>query len=143
VEPGVRATTAKKEMIDKIKKLKYAQPFKPFAIELSSGSILVVSTPDHVAVAKAGSGRVAVLNNDGTFYVALGLEIGRVVEGVALRVAPGEDLARQEPVIRIEWDMRPAYAANACLFGLGVGAIVFTTWAWVRATRLMARTRQP
>ena len=125
-------------MIDQIKKLKYAQPFEPFGIELSSGSMLVISTPDHVAVAEAGSGRVAVLHHDGTFDVVCGLEITRVAEGVAPRVKPEEDTAPEEGVLRIEWAMQPVLVA-ACVFGLGAGAIVLTTWAWVRATRLAAR----
>jgi hypothetical protein len=127
-------------MIDQIRKLRHAQPFEPFAIELSSGSTLVVSTPDHVAVAKAGSGRVAVLNDDGTFYVALGLEIARVVEGVAVRVKSEEDTAPEQGVMWIEWDTQPVLVAKTCLFGLGAGAIVLTTWAWVRATKLAAKS---
>jgi hypothetical protein len=65
-------------VIDQIRKLRYAQPFEPFSIELSSGSLFVVSTPDHVAFDDAGSGRVAVLADDGTFDIISGLHITRV-----------------------------------------------------------------
>jgi hypothetical protein len=65
-------------MIRQIKELKYAQPFEPFFIELSSGRILTVSTPDHIIVTEGGTGRVVVLNDDGTFSAPSGLRIARV-----------------------------------------------------------------
>jgi hypothetical protein len=65
-------------MIRQIKELKYAQPFEPFFIELSSGRILNVPTPGHIIVTEGGTGRVVVLNDDGTFSAPSGLHIARV-----------------------------------------------------------------
>lgn len=65
-------------MIDQIRKFKYAQPFEHFAIELSSGTLCYVHTPDHVALSDHGTGRVAILSDDGTFDVLNGLHITRV-----------------------------------------------------------------
>lgn len=65
-------------MIRQIKELKYAQPFEPFFIELSSGRVIQVATPDHIIVAEGGSGRVVVLTDDGTFSAPSGLHIARV-----------------------------------------------------------------
>jgi hypothetical protein len=42
-------------MIDQIKRFKYAQPFDPFDIELSSGQQIRVATPDHIAFSEAGA----------------------------------------------------------------------------------------
>ena len=65
-------------MIRQIKELKYAQPFEPFFIELSSGRILQVPTPDHIVLTELGTGRVFVLNGDGTFSAPSALHIARV-----------------------------------------------------------------
>jgi hypothetical protein len=65
-------------MIDQIKRFKYAQPFAPFDIELSSGQQIQVATPDHIAFSETGQGRVSYLNDDGTFSVVSGLHIVRV-----------------------------------------------------------------
>ena len=65
-------------MIRQIKELKYAQPFEPFFIELSSGRILDVATPDHIILTEGGAGRVIVLNDDGTFSAPSGLHIASV-----------------------------------------------------------------
>jgi hypothetical protein len=59
-------------MINQVKEFKSAQPFEPFSIELSSGRILKVSTPDHLILAKRGVGRVVGLNDDGTFSTVWG-----------------------------------------------------------------------
>jgi hypothetical protein len=64
-------------MINQVKELKYAQPFEPFFIELSSGRILDVPTPDHLILSERG-GRVVVLNDDGTFSAVSWLRITRV-----------------------------------------------------------------
>jgi hypothetical protein len=53
--------------------LKFARPFEPFFIELSSGRILQIPTPDHIIVSEGGAGRVVVLNDDGTFSAPSGL----------------------------------------------------------------------
>jgi hypothetical protein len=65
-------------MINQVKEFKYAQPFEPFFIELSSGRILDVPTPDHLILTERGAGRVVVLNDDGTFSTVSGLHITRV-----------------------------------------------------------------
>lgn len=65
-------------MIDQIRKFKYAQPFEPFQVELSSGEVVTVRTPDHVAWSQTGQGRVALLNDDDTFSVVSGLHVTRV-----------------------------------------------------------------
>ena len=65
-------------MIDQIKKFKYAQPFEPFEIELSSGSVWTIKAPDFVIVDEFGQGRIAVLNEDHTFSTASGLHVVRV-----------------------------------------------------------------
>ncbi|MBV9998380.1 MAG: hypothetical protein JO015_04615 [Verrucomicrobia bacterium] len=65
-------------MIDQIRKFKYAQPFEPFQIELSSGEVITVRTPDHVAWSETGQGRVALLNDDDTFSIVSGLHVTRV-----------------------------------------------------------------
>ena len=65
-------------MIDQIKRFKYAQPFEPFDIELSSGRVVRVDTPDHVAFSELGAGRVSTLNDDDTFSVVSGLHIVNV-----------------------------------------------------------------
>ncbi len=54
-------------MIDQIKKFAHAQPFERFAIELSSGKLFSVDTPDHIAFTLGGGGRVVVFADDGTF----------------------------------------------------------------------------
>ena len=56
-------------MIQTIKDFKYAKPFEPFDIELSSGRVLHVETPDHVAFTEIPLGRVAVLNDNGTSLI--------------------------------------------------------------------------
>ena len=65
-------------MIDQIRRFKYAQPFEPFDIELSSGRVVRVGTPDHVAFSEMGAGRVSILNDDDTFSVISGLHIVNV-----------------------------------------------------------------
>jgi hypothetical protein len=65
-------------MISQIKEFKYAQPFEAFFIELSSGRILNVPTPDHVILTERGAGRAVVLNDDGTFSTVSGLHVTRV-----------------------------------------------------------------
>jgi len=66
-------------MIDQIRKFKYAQPFEPFEIELSSGEVVTVRTPDHIAWTEAGQGRMALLNDDDdTFSVVSGVHVTRV-----------------------------------------------------------------
>jgi hypothetical protein len=65
-------------MIQTIKDLKYAQPFMPFDIELSSGRVLHVETPDHVAFAEIPQGRVAVLNDNGTSLIVSILHVVHV-----------------------------------------------------------------
>jgi hypothetical protein len=65
-------------MIDQIKELKYAQPFEPFFIELSSGRILEVPTPDHIAIGELGPGRIIIFYDDGTFSAPSGLHVARV-----------------------------------------------------------------
>lgn len=62
-------------MIQAIKDFKYAQPFAPFDIELSSGRILHVATPDHIAFAEHPQGRLAVLNDDGTSLIVSALHV--------------------------------------------------------------------
>ena len=52
-------------MFQTIRSLKHAQPFETFDIELSSGRVLHVATPDHIALTEAGRGRIAVLSDDG------------------------------------------------------------------------------
>lgn len=47
-------------------------------IELSSGRILNVPTSDHIIVTEGGTGRVVVLNDDGTFSAPSALHIARV-----------------------------------------------------------------
>jgi len=56
-------------MIQTIKDFKYAKPFEAFDIELSSGRVVHVETPDHVAFTDVPQGRVAVLNDDGTSLI--------------------------------------------------------------------------
>jgi hypothetical protein len=65
-------------MIQTIRDFRYAQRFEPFDIELSSGRILHVETPDHVAYTGAGSGRIAVLNDNGTSLIVSALHIVNV-----------------------------------------------------------------
>jgi hypothetical protein len=65
-------------MIDQIKKLKHAQPFIPFSLELSSGIVLAVPTPDHIIMSEHGARRICVLNDDGTFDILSGLHLTRV-----------------------------------------------------------------
>jgi|GraSoi_2013_80cm_1033760.scaffolds.fasta_scaffold00233_4 hypothetical protein len=65
-------------MIDQIKRFKYAQPFEPFEIELSSGSVWRIKAPDFVIVDEFGQGRIAVLNDDHTFSTVSGLHVVRV-----------------------------------------------------------------
>lgn len=65
-------------MIDQIKRFKYAQPFEPFEIELSSGSVWKIRVPDSVIVDEFGQGRIAVLNEDHTFSTVSGLHVVRV-----------------------------------------------------------------
>jgi len=65
-------------MIDQIRKFTHAQPFERFAIELSSGTLLFVDTPDHIALSGNGNGRIAILADDGTFDVISALHITRV-----------------------------------------------------------------
>ena len=65
-------------MIDQIRKFAHAQPFERFAIELSSGTLVFVHTPDHIAFTGNGAGRVAILADDGTFDVIAALHITRV-----------------------------------------------------------------
>jgi hypothetical protein len=62
-------------MIDQIRKLKHAIPFQPFEIVLSSGTILRVPSPEHLALNEHGTGRIAVLSDDGTFDIVSGLHI--------------------------------------------------------------------
>ena len=71
-------------MIDQIKKFKYAQPFGPFEIELSSGSVWKIKAPDFVIVDEFGQGRIGVLNEDHTFSTVSGLHVVRV--GIARAV---------------------------------------------------------
>jgi hypothetical protein len=67
--PGILAhRIRRKAVIETVKSFKYAQPFEPFDIELSSGRVLRVETPDHIAFAQA-PGRLAVLNDDGTSLI--------------------------------------------------------------------------
>jgi hypothetical protein len=61
-------------MIDQIKRFKFAQPFEPFEIELSSGSVWRIKAPDFVIVGEFGQGRIAVLNEDRTFSTVSGLQ---------------------------------------------------------------------
>jgi hypothetical protein len=65
-------------MIDQIKRFKYAQPFEPFEIELSSGSVWRIKAADFVIVDEFGQGRIAVLNEDHTFSTVSGLYVVRV-----------------------------------------------------------------
>ena len=65
-------------MLQTIKDFKYAQPFEPFDLELSSGRVLHVETPDHIAFTGAGGGRVAVLNDDGTSLIVSLLHVTNV-----------------------------------------------------------------
>jgi hypothetical protein len=65
-------------MIDQIKRFKYARPFDPFEIELSSGSVRNIRAPDFVIVDEFGQGRIAVLNEDHTFSTVSGLHVMRV-----------------------------------------------------------------
>ena len=65
-------------MLQTIKDFKYAQPFEPFDIELSSGRVLHVETPDHIAFTGAGGGRIAVLNDDGTSLIVSLLHVANV-----------------------------------------------------------------
>ena len=67
-----------KRMIDTIKSFKYAEPFEPFDIELSSGRVLHVETPDHIAFAELPQGRLAVLNDDGTSLIGSILHVVNV-----------------------------------------------------------------
>ena len=62
-------------MIDQIRKLKHAMPFQPFEIVLHSGTILRVPSPEHLALNERGTGRIAVLSDDGTFDIVSGLQI--------------------------------------------------------------------
>lgn len=62
-------------MIDQVRRFRHAQPFRPFELELSSGRRIAVSTPDHLAFDDAGNGRVAFLNDDGTFEVVSALHV--------------------------------------------------------------------
>ena len=52
-------------MFQTMRSFKYAEPFEPFGIELSSGRVLHVATPDHIALTEAAGGRIAVLSDDG------------------------------------------------------------------------------
>ncbi len=65
-------------MIPQIKTLKYAQPFRPFRVQLSSGDTFTVDTPDHIAFSEAGQGQIALLNDDRTFSVVSGPHVTRV-----------------------------------------------------------------
>jgi hypothetical protein len=65
-------------MIDQVKRFKYAQPFEPFEIELSSGSVWRIKAPDFVIVDEFGQGRIAVLNDDHTFSTVSRLHVVRV-----------------------------------------------------------------
>ena len=65
-------------MIQTIKDFKYTQPFEPFDIELSSGRVLHVETPDHVAFTEFPQGRVAVLNDNGTSLIVSILHVVNV-----------------------------------------------------------------
>jgi hypothetical protein len=67
-----------KQMIDTIKSFRYAEPFEPFDIELSSGRVLRVETPDHIAFAELPQGRLAVLNDDGTSLIVSILHVVNV-----------------------------------------------------------------
>jgi hypothetical protein len=62
-------------MIDQIRKLKHAIPFQPFKIVLSSGTILRVPSPEHLALNEHCTGRIAALSDDGTFDIVSGLHI--------------------------------------------------------------------
>jgi hypothetical protein len=62
-------------MIETIKSFKYAHPFEPFDIELSSGRVVNVATPDHIAFTESPQGRVAILNNDGTSLIVSVLHV--------------------------------------------------------------------
>ena len=68
-------TSQSNEMINQIRKLKRAIPFQPFEIVLSSGTKLRVPSPEHLALNEHGTGRIAVLDDDGTFDVVSGLHI--------------------------------------------------------------------
>ena len=65
-------------MIDTITSFKYARPFEPFDVELSSGRVLRVETPDHIAFAEQPQGRVAILNDDGTSLIVSILHVVNV-----------------------------------------------------------------
>ena len=65
-------------MIQTIKDFKYAKPFEPFDIELSSGRVLHVEIPDHVAFTEIPLGRVAVLNDDGSSQIVSILHVVNV-----------------------------------------------------------------
>ena len=65
-------------VIDQVRKFAHAEPYEHFTIELSSGAMLFVHTRDHIAMSDLGTGRVAILADDGTFDVISGLHITRV-----------------------------------------------------------------
>lgn len=65
-------------MIPQIRKLKYAQPFVTFYLELSSGRVIKVATPDHIALTEAGPGQVVVLDDGGTWTALSGLHLASV-----------------------------------------------------------------
>jgi hypothetical protein len=64
-------------------KLKRAIPFQPFEIVLSNGTILRVPSPEHLALNEHGTGRIAVLSDDGTFDIVSGSHIVSVHEAEA------------------------------------------------------------
>ena len=72
------ALRCRRIMIPQIRKLKYAQPFVAFYLELSSGRVIQVATPDHIALNDAGPGQVVVLDDDGTWTALSGLHLAGV-----------------------------------------------------------------
>ncbi|MBW0001378.1 MAG: hypothetical protein JO015_19965 [Verrucomicrobia bacterium] len=65
-------------VIPQIRKLKYAQPFVPFYLELSSGRVIRIATPDHIALNDAGPGMVIFLDDDNTWTGIPGLHLAGV-----------------------------------------------------------------
>ncbi|CAN5644587.1 hypothetical protein BH20VER1_BH20VER1_05660 [soil metagenome] len=62
-------------MLEEIRKRVRTVPFEPFAIELSSGYMINVPHPDHIAVGRA---QVAVEDDQGLFDVVSALHITRL-----------------------------------------------------------------
>ena len=73
-------------MIEQIRHLQAAKPFEPFALELSSGRVVQIYDPHHVATTEVygqrrGNPMVGILHHDGYFELIAASQIASITAG--------------------------------------------------------------